>query len=73
MDECLIHFRLIGDDATAFKALCAQDMRKPSQEARYLVMCELARRGPTPVAPDRAEARDSDGAGDTRAAGEHDG
>jgi len=27
----------------------------------------------TPVAPDRAEARDGDGAGDTRAAGEHDG
>ena len=27
----------------------------------------------TPVAPDRAEARDSDGVGETRAAGEHDG
>jgi len=26
----------------------------------------------TPVAPDRAEARDGDGAGDTRAAGEQD-
>ena len=54
MDECLIHFRLIGDDATAFKALCAQDMRKPSQEARYLVMCELARRGLIPAVSDAA-------------------
>ena len=34
--------------------------------------CELASRL-TPVAPDRAEARDGDGAGDTRATGEHDG
>ena len=35
---------------------------------------EIAKlRGLTPVAPDRAEARDGDGAGDTRATGEHDG
>ena len=54
MDECLVHFRLIGDDATAFKALCAQDVRKPSQEARYLIMCELARRAPTPAVSDAA-------------------
>ena len=68
MDECLIHFRLSGDDATAFKTLCAQDMRKPSQEARYLVMCELARRGLTPHPADRACAPAGDGETKTRAA-----
>jgi hypothetical protein len=57
MDECLVQLRLIGEEATAFKRLCALEVRRPSQEARFLIVRELEKRGLTPTAPDLAEPR----------------
>jgi hypothetical protein len=47
MDECSVQLRLIGATATAFKRLCALEVRRPSQEARFLIVRELEKRGLT--------------------------
>jgi hypothetical protein len=47
MDECLVQLRLTGEEATAFKSLCALEVRRPSQEARFLIVRELEKRGLT--------------------------
>ncbi len=45
MDEILIHFRLVGDEARALHILAAAEERRPREQIRYLLRQELVRRG----------------------------
>ena len=37
LDDVLIRFRLVGDEATQLKALALREMRKPTDQVRYMV------------------------------------
>jgi len=41
----LVHFRLMGDEAKALHDLCAQEMREPAQQTRFLLIQDLKRLG----------------------------
>jgi len=58
VDEILIHFRLVGNEARALQALAAQEARKPREQVRYILRQELARRGllnTSPAMPGQGE------------------
>ena len=45
-DQVFIRFRLIGQEAQALKAWAADELRRPTDQVRYLVRRELAKLGP---------------------------
>jgi len=49
MDEVLIHFRLVGDEARALCELSARELRKPRDQVRLALREELHRRGLLPA------------------------
>lgn len=44
-DEVLIRFRLIGEEAKALKAWAADELRRPTDQVRYLLRRELEKQG----------------------------
>lgn len=48
MDDVLIRFRLVGDEAQALRELSSAEMRTPREQTRYLVRRELLKRGLLP-------------------------
>jgi hypothetical protein len=45
MDEVLIRFRLVGDEARALRELSANELRDPRDQARFVLRQELEKRG----------------------------
>lgn len=45
MEDVLIRFRLIGEEAEAIKNLSAQNLRRPTEQVRFIIRRELERRG----------------------------
>ena len=45
MDDVLIRFRLVGDEAQALLRLSANEMRRPTHQVRFMLRRELERRG----------------------------
>ena len=45
MDECLIHLRLVGEQATAFIELCAREHRKPAMQVKHMIAQAIDHRG----------------------------
>jgi hypothetical protein len=45
MEQVLVRFRLIGDEAKALQKLSAQEMRHPREQTRYILRQELQKRG----------------------------
>jgi len=66
MDEVLIRFRLVGNEARALRDLCAKELREPRDQARLLLRQELKRRGllttePAPAAESQGTQHDRQG------------
>jgi hypothetical protein len=49
MEEVLIRFRLVGDEAQALRRLSAEELRNPREQIRYILRRELVRRGLLPA------------------------
>lgn len=45
MDEVLVRFRLVGDEARALRELAEQEWREPRDQVRFVLRNELKRRG----------------------------
>lgn len=45
MDEVLVRFRLVGDEARALRELAEQEWRDPRDQVRFVLRNELERRG----------------------------
>jgi len=45
MEDVLINFRLVGDEARALRELALDQVRRPRDQVRHLLRCELERRG----------------------------
>ena len=42
LDQVVISFRLVGDEAKALRAWSTRELRKPTDQVRYLVRRELS-------------------------------
>lgn len=45
MEDMLIHFRLVGEEARAFREFSRQELRKPNEQVRFIIRHELERHG----------------------------
>ncbi|MBN1217426.1 MAG: hypothetical protein JXM69_00740 [Anaerolineae bacterium] len=45
MEQLLINFRLMGEEAMHLRLLCAEELRKPIDQIRWLLQQEFERRG----------------------------
>jgi hypothetical protein len=45
MEDVLIRFRLVGDEARALLGLSTEELRHPRDQVRFLLRGELKRRG----------------------------
>lgn len=59
MEEVLIRFRLVKDEAQALQQLSSAELRNPREQVRYILRRELERRGllPASVNPPVLETR----------------
>jgi hypothetical protein len=55
MEQVLIRFRLVGDEAQALRALSVQEMRHPRDQTRHILRQELERRGLLPAPADQPQ------------------
>lgn len=57
MEEVLIRFRLIGEEARALRALASEELRQPREQVRFLIRRELEERGllPNESEPEHAQ------------------
>jgi len=59
MEDVLIRFRLVGEEAQAFREFSRQELRKPNEQVRFIIRRELERRGLVrPVQQTRADGRE---------------
>lgn len=59
MDDVLIRFRLVGDEARALRSLAATDLRDPRDQVRYIVRDVLVSRGLLPPREQSLPNRDA--------------
>jgi hypothetical protein len=45
MDEVVVRFRLVSDEARALRRLSAEELRQPRDQVRYILRRELVQRG----------------------------
>jgi len=55
MDEVVIRFRLVSNEARALRRLSAEELRHPRDQVRYMLRRELVQRGLLQDADDRQD------------------
>lgn len=55
MEDILIRFRVMNDEAQALRKLSSKELRKPGAQVHYILRCELERLGLLPPTPTKTE------------------